>query len=93
MTNEAAPLREERARSGVLAVLGDILQLPDGIEDDTDLSACGLTSLEALTLIFAIEEEFRMSVPDEELKLANFLTVGRIVRIVLSHTGDAGRQG
>jgi methoxymalonate biosynthesis acyl carrier protein len=59
------------------------------VGDDDDIFAMGLlNSLYALRLVQAIEQEFDFSVPDDELKVANFRSVrdieGMVARVSLA---------
>jgi acyl carrier protein len=36
----------------------------DLLQPDTELAAAGIDSLDSLTILFAIEENFRISIPD-----------------------------
>jgi acyl carrier protein len=61
-----------------ISVIAKFKKIPeDKISLDTSLEELGLDSLDALNLIFELEEEFKISVPDERaLKLR---TVGQMV--------------
>jgi acyl carrier protein len=60
----------ERVRS----LLAAYLKIPaDSIGEDSKLDDLGLDSLGALELVFEIEEEFKIKVPDE--KIPEFRTV------------------
>ncbi len=61
-----------------ISVIARFKKIPeDKISLDTSLEELGLDSLDALNLIFELEEEFKISVPDERaLKLR---TVGQMV--------------
>jgi acyl carrier protein len=45
---------------------------------DEDLSAAGLTSLDTVNLMLAIEGEFDVKIPDREMTPANFRSIARI---------------
>lgn len=58
----------------VRRIIAGYLDLPpESVGEDSTLEALGLDSLGALELVFEIEEEFKVSVPDE--RLAEFTTV------------------
>lgn len=42
--------------------------LPDAFSSDTPLADAGIDSLDALTILFAIEEHFKISIPDERAR-------------------------
>ena len=65
--------REKRIDEGTLTV-------------DTPLAEAGIDSLDALTILFAIEEEFHISIPDDEARAMK--TVGDMVTIVEKHSKE-----
>ena len=50
----------------------------------TTLAEAGIDSLDALTILFAIEEEFHISIPDDEARAVK--TVGDLIDIVVKHS-------
>ena len=52
----------------------------DLLRVETPLADAGIDSLDALTILFAIEEQFRISVPDDEARAMK--TFGDLVDIV-----------
>jgi acyl carrier protein len=54
----------------------------DNLGNDTALADAGIDSLDALTILFAIEERFKISIPDE--KARSLRTFGDIVDAVES---------
>lgn len=60
-------------REQIEAKLIAIIQQEKTIADDllkpeTNLADAGIDSLDSLTILFAIEEEFRISIPDERAR-------------------------
>jgi acyl carrier protein len=49
---------------------------------DDDLTEIGLTSLDMVNLMLAIESEFDVKIPDKDITLANFRTMARIEALV-----------
>ena len=49
---------------------------------DTELAAAGIDSLDALTILFAIEEQFRISIPDDRARALR--TFGDMIDVVES---------
>ena len=47
-----------------------------GLNDD--LSACGISSLDMVNLMLAVETEFDVKIPDRDMTPANFRSVARI---------------
>jgi len=64
-------------------------QLPKGapLEESTALlgQGIGLDSVEALQLVGQMEEAFHLTIGDEELDAAHFMTVGTFVSFIVSH--------
>jgi acyl carrier protein len=48
----------------------------------TELAAAGIDSLDALTILFAIEEQFRISIPDDRARALR--TFGDMIDVVES---------
>jgi len=56
-------------------------QLPDDqLTNDTALAEAGIDSLDSLTILFAIEEEFKISIPDAAARAIK--TFGDMVNVV-----------
>ena len=49
---------------------------------DENLAECGLTSLDLVNLMLAVEGEFGLKIPDPDMTPANFRTVARIEALV-----------
>jgi acyl carrier protein len=49
---------------------------------DQDLSESGLSSLDVVNLMLAVEAEFGVKIPDREMTPANFRTMARIEALV-----------
>ena len=45
---------------------------------DDDLRACGLSSLEIVNLMLAVETEFAIKIPEREMTPSNFRSIARI---------------
>lgn len=52
-----------------------------GIEADSDLVEAGLTSFDMVQIVLAIEKEYALKFPDEELNPDNFKDVASIARV------------
>ena len=62
--------------------------LPDDkLALDTPLADAGIDSLDSLSILFAIEETFHISIPDESAR--NIKTLGDMVDVVVSLTSAA----
>ncbi|HUO83715.1 MAG TPA: acyl carrier protein [Thermoanaerobaculia bacterium] len=55
----------------------------DALLPDTPLEQVGIDSLDALNILFEIEETFGITIPDEEAR--QLRTVGQIVNAVRQH--------
>jgi acyl carrier protein len=51
-----------------------------GLNDD--LGACGISSLDMVNLMLAVEAEFDLKIPDRDMTPSNFRTVARIQALV-----------
>lgn len=49
---------------------------------DEDLAACGLSSLDIVNLMLAVEAEFDIKIPEREMTPANFRTIAQIAKLV-----------
>jgi acyl carrier protein len=49
---------------------------------DDVLSDCGISSLDMVNLMLAVEGEFELKIPDRDMTPANFRTVARIEALV-----------
>ena len=57
--------------------------LPEsGLSLDTPLAEAGIDSLDSLTILFAIEEQFHISIPDDAAR--SIKTFGDMVEVVVS---------
>lgn len=58
---------------------------------DDDLTESGLSSLDTVNLMLAVEAEFDIKIPDRDMTPAQFRSVGRIETLVLRlRNNDAG---
>ena len=49
---------------------------------DDDLSASGLSSLDIVNLMLAVETEFDLKIPDREMTPSNFRSIAQIAKLV-----------
>jgi len=68
----------ERALIGIVREEKDIPE--ERLALSTPLAEAGIDSLDSLTILFAIEEKFHISIPDD--KARSILTLGDMVDIV-----------
>ena len=65
----------------LVAIVRQEKQLPDGLfKPETPLADAGIDSLDQLTILFAIEEQFKISVPDDEARAVR--TFGDLIDII-----------
>lgn len=50
--------------------------------DDDDLSESGLSSLDIVNLMLAVETEFDLKIPERDMRPANFRSIARIEALV-----------
>ncbi|WP_329182131.1 phosphopantetheine-binding protein (plasmid) [Streptomyces decoyicus] len=74
-----------QVRADILSLLGEHIPVQEGVPDDEDLSARGLTSMAIVALIYSIEDHFEVEIPESQMQLRNFLTVKGITEIVLAN--------
>ena len=56
--------------------------------EQSNLRDLGLDSMQAVNLLFAIEDELGVSLPDEDLNEATFATAGSLWHAVSAASGD-----
>src|SRR6187401_1127740 len=52
------------------------------VEPDDDLSASGLSSLDMVNLMLAVEAEFDLKIPEREMTPSNFRSIAHITKLV-----------
>lgn len=57
---------------------------------DEDLPGCGLSSLDTVNLMLAVEAEFDAKIPDRDMTPANFRSIARI-EALLEKLGSAAK--
>jgi len=73
------------ATDRIASLIGQLLakrSIERAVGRDEDLAACGLSSLDMVNLMLAVESEFDVKIPDREMTPANFRTIGRIDALV-----------
>jgi acyl carrier protein len=79
--------REEIAEK-LLEIVRQEKHLPDDtLAPETPLADAGIDSLDSLTILFAIEEEFHLSIPDDKARAIR--TFGDLIDVVESLTARA----
>ena len=60
---------------------------------DEDLAASGLSSLDIVNLMLAVEAEFDIKIPDREMTPANFRSIAQIARLVRGLSAQPAASG
>lgn len=71
-------------QSAVVEVLVDLLKVPVDIDPSARLADHGLTSMQSVSLVMAVEDRFGIVFQDQLLVLDNFTSVENIVDLVAS---------
>jgi acyl carrier protein len=66
----------------ILAGHGRLAVDAQSVDDDADLYELGLTSHASVNVMLALEDEFDVEFPDEDLKKATFASVGNLEAVV-----------
>ena len=75
------PVTREEIAEKLVAIVRQEKRLPDAtIAPETPLADAGIDSLDSLTILFAIEEEFRISIPDDRAR--GIRTFGDMIDVV-----------
>lgn len=91
MLDSAAP----NARCRVAELVRRLLAkrgIERAVADDDDLSESGLSSLDIVNLMLAVESEFDLKIPERDMRPANFRSVARIEALVASLMGESVGQ-
>ncbi|HEX7707433.1 MAG TPA: phosphopantetheine-binding protein [Thermoanaerobaculia bacterium] len=76
-------MTREQIEQQLIAIVRQEKKMPDGLlQPTTPLADAGIDSLDSLTILFAIEETFRISIPDD--KARGMTTFGDMVDLVES---------
>lgn len=75
----------------IIALVRAILEkrsIARSVGRDDDLGECGISSLDMVNLMLAVEAEFGLKIPDADMTPANFRSVARIGALVERVTGE-----
>jgi acyl carrier protein len=79
----------EEIEAKLIAIIQQEKRIADDLlKPDTNLAEAGIDSLDSLTILFAIEEEFRVSIPDERARAMK--TFGDMIAMVDELTAARG---
>ncbi len=76
--NSSTPDRIAALVRQILAKRG----LDRSVDHDADLSEAGMSSLDTVNLMLAVEAEFAVKIPDRDMTPANFRSIARIDGLV-----------
>jgi acyl carrier protein len=90
--DSAAPTTRQRVAELVRQLLSKrgIDRAPDA---DDDLGESGLSSLDIVNLMLAVESEFNLKIPERDMRPANFRRIARIEALVASLMDQSARGG
>jgi acyl carrier protein len=76
--------QDDPAGRGAALVRGFLAKrsIDRSVGHDDDLAASGLSSLDMVNLMLAVEAEFDLKIPDREMTPSNFRSIAHIVRLV-----------
>jgi acyl carrier protein len=80
----------ENVRERINALVGALLakrSIERPLGHDDDLGESGLSSLDIVNLMLAVEAEFGLTIPESDMRPANFRSVARIETLVAGLLG------
>ena len=83
MLDTAAPTMKQRIAELVRQLLAK-RAIDRAVGDEDDLGESGLSSLDIVNLMLAVESEFDLKIPERDMRPANFRTIARIEALVES---------
>lgn len=81
---DANPTLVEARITGIVRRLLAEHSIDRVVNPDDDLRLAGLSSLDMVSLVLSVEEEFGLMVPETSIAPANFRSIGAIGRLVRS---------
>lgn len=61
-------MNRDELEQKILSIIREQKTLPDEIRPDLQLAELGIDSLDALNILFALEEAFGITIPDEQAR-------------------------
>lgn len=80
-TSDHLPLAADRIAALVRAIL-EKRGAARPVGRDDALTDCGISSLDMVNLMLAVETEFDLKIPDREMTPSNFRTIARIESLI-----------
>jgi acyl carrier protein len=90
--NSAAPNTRHRVAELVRRLLAK-RGIERAVGDNDDLAESGLSSLDLVNLMLAVESEFDLKIPERDMRPANFRSLARIEALVASLMGQRDPVG
>jgi acyl carrier protein len=87
----SGPMTRAEIEEKLIAIVRKEKDVPDDkLSLETPLADAGIDSLDALTILFAIEEEFHISIPDDRARsMKTFGDMVDSIELLLGSSGDA----
>src|SRR5579864_2718018 len=92
VTGEKSNMQANDVQSRLIALVKSILKqnaISANLEPKTLLVDIGLTSMDMVNLMLAVEAEFDFTIPQSEITPENFQSVDTLTRLVLGHLAGA----
>ena len=87
---------EPKAAERVTALVRQLLakrNLDRPVSADESLTACGLSSLDVVNLMLAVEGEFGIKIPDRDMTPTNFRSIASIAALVGALSSEPAPAG
>lgn len=75
-------MERSELQTAVAEVVAALLKTDADLDPAAALADHGLTSMQSVSLVMAVEDRFDIAIPDQALTLDNFATVDAIVDLV-----------
>ena len=78
--------KKEKTLERIIQIFKENAELPENIQEmneSSELAGLGITSIDFIKVIIAIEAEYGFEIDDDDLSLSNFQTIGDLVDYIL----------
>jgi acyl carrier protein len=85
IASDRLALTADRITARITGLVRAILEkrsITRSVGRDEELGACGISSLDMVNLMLAVEAEFDVKIPDRDMTPANFRSVARIEALI-----------
>lgn len=69
-------------KQGIISELNNLGILIDDSEEDADFISMGMDSITYISFIVALEERYRIQIPDEHLAMENATTINGLANLI-----------